>query len=176
MDQTFMKQRPVLPLVVSMALPMTLSMLVTSLYNIVDSYFVAQISEDAMTALSLVYPVQNLVNAVTIGFAIGVNAVIAFFLGAGQHRTAGRAAAAALVGNILAGAWPGQADGPGGPAGPAGLPGGRAGGRPDRPGHAGGRRARRQGHPALYPQHFGPLSGPGYPYLGRLAGGPPRRR
>ena len=49
MDQTFMKQRPVLPLVVSMALPMTLSMLVTSLYNIVDSYFVAQISEDAMT-------------------------------------------------------------------------------------------------------------------------------
>ena len=70
MDQTFMKQRPVLPLVVSMALPMTLSMLVTSLYNIVDSdYFVAQISEDAMTALSLVYPVQNLVNAVTIGFA-----------------------------------------------------------------------------------------------------------
>ena len=82
MDQTFMKQRPVLPLVVSMALPMMLSMLVTSLYNIVDSYFVAQISEDAMTALSLVYPVQNLVNAVTIGFAIGVNAVIAFFLGA----------------------------------------------------------------------------------------------
>ena len=81
MDQTFMKQRPVLPLVVSMALPMTLSMLVTSLYNIVDSYFVAQISEDAMTALSLVYPVQNLVNAVTIGFSIGVNAVIAFFLG-----------------------------------------------------------------------------------------------
>lgn len=81
MDQTFMKQRPVLPLVVSMALPMTLSMLVTSLYNIVDSYFVAQISEDAMTALSLVYPVQNLVNAVTIGFAIGVNAVIAFFWG-----------------------------------------------------------------------------------------------
>ena len=56
-DQTFMKQRPVFPLVVSMALPMTLSMLVNSLYNIVDSYFVAQISEDAMTALSLVYPV-----------------------------------------------------------------------------------------------------------------------
>lgn len=104
MDQTFMKQRPVLPLVVSMALPMTLSMLVTSLYNIVDSYFVAQISEDAMTALSLVYPVQNLVNAVTIGFAIGVNAVIAFFLGAGQHRTAGRAAALGILLNALHGA------------------------------------------------------------------------
>lgn len=45
-----------------------------SLYNIVDSFFVAKISEDAMTALSLVFPIQNLVNAVTIGFAIGINA------------------------------------------------------------------------------------------------------
>ena len=43
-------------------------------------------------------------------------------------------------------------------------------------GHAGGRRARRQGHPALYPQHPGPLPGPGHPHPGRLAGGPPRRR
>ena len=51
MDQTFMKERAVLPLVLSMALPMMLSMVVLSLYNIVDSYFVAQISEDAMTAL-----------------------------------------------------------------------------------------------------------------------------
>ena len=103
-DQTFMKQRPVFPLVVSMALPMTLSMLVNSLYNIVDSYFVAQISEDAMTALSLVYPVQNLVNAVTIGFAIGVNAVIAFFLGAGQPRAAGRTAGLGILLNAAHGA------------------------------------------------------------------------
>ena len=53
-----MKEKPVFPLLVSMALPMVISMLVNSLYNIVDSFFVAQISEDAMTALSLVYPVQ----------------------------------------------------------------------------------------------------------------------
>ena len=53
---------------------------------------------------TLVYPVQNLVNAVTIGFAIGVNAVIAFFLGAGQHRTAGRAAALGILLNALHGA------------------------------------------------------------------------
>jgi Na+-driven multidrug efflux pump len=52
-----MKEKPVFPLLVSMALPMVISMLVNSLYNIVDSFFVAQISEDAMTALSLVYPV-----------------------------------------------------------------------------------------------------------------------
>ena len=56
MNDTFMKEKPVLPLILSMSLPMVLSMLVNSLYNIVDSFFVAQISEEAMTALSLVYP------------------------------------------------------------------------------------------------------------------------
>ena len=56
MNETFMKEKPVLPLLVSMALPNVISMLVNSLYNIVDSLFVARISEDAMTALSLVFP------------------------------------------------------------------------------------------------------------------------
>lgn len=56
MNQNFMKEKPVMPLVISMALPMTFSMLVNALYNIIDSYFVARISEDAMTALSLVFP------------------------------------------------------------------------------------------------------------------------
>lgn len=55
MNDTFMKEKPVGPLLASMALPMVFSMLVNSLYNIVDSFFVAQISEQAMTALSLVY-------------------------------------------------------------------------------------------------------------------------
>ena len=81
-----MKTRPILPLVLSMSLPMVLSMMVSSLYNIVDSYYVAKISEDAMTALSLVYPVQNLINAVTIGFSIGANAVISYHLGAWGRR------------------------------------------------------------------------------------------
>ena len=86
MDQTYMKQKPVLPLVVSMALPMTLSMLVNSLYNIVDSIFIAKISDNAMTALSLVYPIQNLITAITVGFAIGTNAVISIHLGAGNKK------------------------------------------------------------------------------------------
>ena len=103
MEQIQMKQRPILPLVLTMALPMTLSMLVNSLYNIVDTYFVAQISEDAMTALSLVYPAQNLVNAVTIGFGIGMNAVIAFFLGAGQPDRAGRASSLGILLNAFHG-------------------------------------------------------------------------
>ena len=96
MNETFMKDRPVLPLVLSMSLPMVLSMLVNSLYNIVDSFFVAQISEDAMTALSLVYPVQNLITAVGVGFGIGINAVIAFHLGAGEKDKADRAASVCL--------------------------------------------------------------------------------
>ncbi len=100
MDQTFMKTRPVFPLLMSMALPMVISMLVNSLYNIVDSYFVSQISDAAFTALSLVYPVQNFVNAVGIGFGVGINAVIALHLGAGERD---RADAAASQGMFLAG-------------------------------------------------------------------------
>ena len=69
MNDSFMKEKPILPLFISMALPMVISMLVNSLYNIVDSFFVAQINEQAMTALSLVYPVQNLINAVAIGYS-----------------------------------------------------------------------------------------------------------
>lgn len=83
MDQTYMKEQPILKLIVSMALPMVISMMVSSLYNIVDSFFIARISEDAMTALSLVYPVQNLINAVLIGFGIGINAVSHFIWSAG---------------------------------------------------------------------------------------------
>ena len=97
MNETFMKEKPVLPLMLSMALPMVLSMMVNSLYNIIDSFFVAQISEEAMTALSLVYPVQNFINAVGIGFGIGINAVIAFYLGAGDNRKADQAATQGLV-------------------------------------------------------------------------------
>ena len=97
MDEKFMKEKPVLPLILSMTLPMVLSMLVNSLYNIIDSFFVAQISEEAMTALSLVYPVQNFINAVGIGFGVGINAVIAFYLGARDNRKADQAATQGLV-------------------------------------------------------------------------------
>ena len=97
MNDTFMKEKPVLPLILSMAMPMVLSMLVNSLYNIIDSFFVAQISEEAMTALSLVYPVQNFINAVGIGFGVGINAVIAFYLGAGDDKKADQAATQGLV-------------------------------------------------------------------------------
>lgn len=97
MSESFMKEKPVLPLILSMSLPMVISMLVNSLYNIVDSFFVAKISEDSMTALSLVFPVQNFINAVSIGFGVGLNAVIAYHLGAGEKEQADRAATLGLM-------------------------------------------------------------------------------
>lgn len=104
MNETFMKEKPVLPLLISMSLPMVISMLVNSLYNIVDSFFVAKISEDAMTALSLVYPVQNFINAVAIGFGVGINAVIAYHLGAGEPKKANAAATWGFVLSMIHGA------------------------------------------------------------------------
>ena len=103
MHQTFMKTRPIFPLVLSMSLPMVVSMMVASLYNIVDSYYVAKISEDAMTALSLVYPIQNLINAVTIGFSIGANAVISYHLGAQENEKADTAATQSIIYNAIHG-------------------------------------------------------------------------
>ena len=103
MNDTFMKEKPIFPLLVSMALPMVISMLVNALYNIVDSLFVAQISEDAMTALSLVYPVQNLINAIAIGFGVGINAQIALHLGAGERKKANMAATHGLMLSLLHG-------------------------------------------------------------------------
>ncbi len=99
MEQSFMKEKNVLQLVLTMSLPMVISMAVNSLYNIIDSYFVAQVSENAMTALSLVFPIQNLVNAIAIGFGIGVNAIIAFYLGAEEPEKANKTA---TTGTLLA--------------------------------------------------------------------------
>ena len=98
-----MKEKPVFPLIMSMALPMVISMLVNSLYNIVDSFFVAQISEDAMTALSLVFPIQNLVNAIAIGFGVGISSQIALHLGAENKHNADIAATHGTVLSALHG-------------------------------------------------------------------------
>ncbi len=103
-DETFMKEKPVFPLLLTMALPMVISMLVNSLYNIVDSFFVARISEDAMTALSLVYPIQNIINAIAIGFGVGITAMISYFLGSGERDKANTAAANGMFFAVIHGA------------------------------------------------------------------------
>ncbi len=103
MSQEYMKTKPVLPLVLSMSGPMILSMLVSALYNIIDTYFVAKIGEAQMTALSLVFPIQNLSSAVAIGFGIGVNAAISISLGAKKRETADKAASLGVFLSILHG-------------------------------------------------------------------------
>lgn len=72
---------PIPRLLITMSLPMMVSMLVQALYNIVDSMFVAQLSEDALTAVSLVYPVQLLMIAVSSGTGVGINALLSRCLG-----------------------------------------------------------------------------------------------
>lgn len=103
MDQTFMKEKKVMPLVLSMSYPMAISMAVNALYNIVDSFFVAKMSSSAMTALSLLFPVQNFVHAAAVGFGIGINAVVAFCMGAGKPDEADSAASSGTVLSILHG-------------------------------------------------------------------------
>lgn len=80
-----MGTQPVTSLLIKMSIPMMISMLVQALYNIVDSMFVAQISENALTAVSLAFPWQNLMIAVAVGTGVGVNAMLSRWLGAGEN-------------------------------------------------------------------------------------------
>ncbi len=83
---------PVNKLLISMSLPMMISMLVQALYNIVDSIFVARISENALTAVSLAFPIQNLMIAVAAGTGVGVNALLSRCLGEKNIKDANKAA------------------------------------------------------------------------------------
>ena len=73
---------PIKKLVISMSLPMMISMLVQALYNVVDSIFVSQVCEDALTAVSLAFPAQNLMIGVATGTGVGINALLSRNLGA----------------------------------------------------------------------------------------------
>lgn len=103
MDQSFMKERPIFRLMLAMSVPNMLSMLVNSLYNIVDSLFVAHISEEAMMAISLVFPISNIIIALSVGFGIGMNAMVAFFLGKKELDNANTVVSTGLVLSALHG-------------------------------------------------------------------------
>lgn len=83
---------PVGKLLVNMALPMIISMLVQALYNIVDSVYVSQVSESAVTALGLAFPVQNMQIGFAVGIGVGVNALLSQSLGRKDQETANWAA------------------------------------------------------------------------------------
>lgn len=92
MEENKMGVMPVNRLILSMSLPIMISMLVQALYNIVDSIFVAKISENALTAVSMAFPIQNLMIAVGVGTAVGVNALLARALGAKDYDRVNRIA------------------------------------------------------------------------------------
>lgn len=83
---------PINKLLLSMSVPMMLSMLVQALYNIVDSMYVARISEDALTAVSLAFPIQNLMIAVGTGTGVGINALLSRSLGEKNRNYASKTA------------------------------------------------------------------------------------
>ena len=76
-----MEHMEIKKLVISMSLPIIISMVIQALYNIVDSIFVAKISSDALTAVSLCYPVQTIIVAIACGTAVGFNTLLARYLG-----------------------------------------------------------------------------------------------
>ena len=79
---------PVGKLLFTMALPMIVAMLVQALYNVVDSIYVSRISESAVTALSLAFPIQNLMIGFAVGLGVGVNSLLSKSLGQGDRQTA----------------------------------------------------------------------------------------
>ena len=87
-------------LLLSMAVPMMISMLVQALYNIMDSIFVSRICEDALTAVSMAFPWQNIIIAIAVGFGVGINALLSRALG---QKNAERVNQVAVNGLLLAG-------------------------------------------------------------------------
>ncbi|MBS5064122.1 MAG: MATE family efflux transporter [Hungatella hathewayi] len=88
----FMKTRPVFGLLMSMSVPMIISMLIQSLYNIVDSIYVSRLGTQALTAVSLAFPLQNISTSVAIGMGVGITSAISIHLGAGSAEKANRSA------------------------------------------------------------------------------------
>ena len=96
-EENKMAVRPVFPLLMSMAIPPMISMLIQSLYNIVDSYFVAQVSQNALTAVSLAFPIQNLLVAFGVGTGVGVSSLISRRLGERDQEAADNAATHGII-------------------------------------------------------------------------------
>ncbi|MCI6011397.1 MAG: MATE family efflux transporter [Firmicutes bacterium] len=95
-NENKMGVQPVKPLLLSMAWPAMLSMTINALYNIVDSIFVSRISESALTAVSIVNPIQMLIIALAVGSGVGVNSLIARLLGAKEQNRADQAASTSI--------------------------------------------------------------------------------
>lgn len=88
---------PIRRLLISMSIPMMISFFIQALYNIVDSMFVARISENALTAVSIAFPLQQIITAIGVGTGVAVNALVPRYTGQGEHGKALRIANVAVV-------------------------------------------------------------------------------
>lgn len=96
-----MKKNHTLGLIIKMSIPPALSMLIQSLYNIVDSIFVTKYDPKAMEAISLVFPIQNIILAIAVGIGIGINAYISMKLGQNDLEDAKNAASQGVFISII---------------------------------------------------------------------------
>lgn len=101
MQENKLGTMPMRPLLVSMSLPMMISFFIQALYNIVDSMFVAQISENALTAVSLAFPMQQIANAIAVGIGVGMSALIPRFMGQKEETKANQTAHVGIFLNLL---------------------------------------------------------------------------
>lgn len=97
MKENKMGTMPVNRLLITMSLPMVVSMLVQALYNVVDSIFVAKINENALTAVSLAFPIQSLMIAVAAGTCVGINAVLSRSLGEKDYEKVNKSACNGII-------------------------------------------------------------------------------
>ena len=95
--ENVMGTKKILPLIISLGLPPMISMLIQSLYNIIDSIFVASLGENALTAVSLVFPLQNISLAVSVGLGVGINSIVARELGARNYKEVNNASTHAFI-------------------------------------------------------------------------------
>ena len=96
-DHNKMGTKDIFPLLMGMSLPMMLSMLVQSLYNIVDSIYVSRLGTQALTAVSLAYPLQNIVVSVAVGIGVGISSVLSISLGEKNQQRANQAATMGIL-------------------------------------------------------------------------------
>ena len=97
MNENKMETMPVNKLLITMAAPMVLSMLIGALYNVVDSLFVSHYGENALSAVSLAFPIQNIINATGTGIGVGINALLSRFLGEKKQKKVNQTALHGII-------------------------------------------------------------------------------
>ena len=101
---TMMAELPVHTVLLKMSIPMMISFFIQAMYNIVDSMFVARISESALTAVSLAFPMQQIVTAISVGLSTGVSAVWSRYMGMSESEKARRSIRTMSAGFVRLGA------------------------------------------------------------------------